>query len=74
VKVDALEADSQKNTAIKAAEAQAQAKPLDSEAEEYKVRKLAGANAEKMRLEADVLRGGGMLQNPMFQQPRQQQP
>lgn len=120
VKVDALEADSQKNTAIKAAEAQAQAKLLDSkaelerlkflaEAEEYKVRKLAGANAEKMRLEADVLkqnpmviqkiiaerlsdkvqimmvpsdgkyffandvlRGGGMFQNPMFPQPPQQ--
>lgn len=71
VKVEALEADSRKNTTIKEAEAQAQSKLLDSraeleklkllaEAEEFKVRKLAGANAEKMRLEADVLR-----QNPM---------
>jgi regulator of protease activity HflC (stomatin/prohibitin superfamily) len=71
VKVDALEAESKKNTTIKEAEAHAQAKVLDShaelemlkqlaEAEEYKVRKMAVANAEKMRLEAEILK-----QNPM---------
>jgi regulator of protease activity HflC (stomatin/prohibitin superfamily) len=71
VKVEALEADSKKNTSIKEAEAQAQAKLLDSraemerlkllaEAEEFKVRKLSVAQAEKLRLEAEVLK-----QNPM---------
>ncbi len=72
VKVEALEADSRKNSTVKEAEAQAQAKVLDShaeqerlkllaEAEEFKVRKLAGANAEKLRMEADVLKNNPMV-------------
>ncbi|MBI5282603.1 MAG: hypothetical protein HY858_13040 [Candidatus Solibacter usitatus] len=72
VKVAQMEASSQKEIAIKQAEGMAQAKLLDSraelerlklmaEAEENKIRRVANANSEKLRLEAEVLK-----QNPML--------
>lgn len=72
VKVDLMEANSQKEITIRQAEGAAQAKLLDSnaemerqkrlaEAEEVRIRRVANANSEKMRLEAEVLK-----QNPML--------
>ncbi len=72
VKVAQMEAVSQRDIAIKEAEGRAQSKLLDSraelerqklmaEGEENRIRRVANANSEKMRLEAEVLR-----QNPML--------
>ena len=67
-----LEAEARKESTVKNAEALAQSKTIDSkaeldrlklmaEAEDYRIRRVSGANAEKMKLEADVLK-----QNPML--------
>lgn len=67
-----LEAEARKEATVKNAEAMAEAKVIDSKAElekrrllsdsdDYHIRKVAGADAERMRLEADVLK-----QNPLL--------
>jgi regulator of protease activity HflC (stomatin/prohibitin superfamily) len=67
-----LEAEARKEATVKNAEAAAQAKVIDSkaelerrnllsEAENHRIRLIAGADAERMRTEADVLK-----QNPLL--------
>jgi len=67
-----LEAEARKEATVKNAEAMAQAKVIDSkaelekrklvtEAESDRIRRVAGADAERMRLEAEVLK-----QNPLL--------
>ena len=67
-----LEAEARKEATVKNAEAMAMAKVIDSKAElekrklmaesdEHRIRKLAGADAERMKLEAEVLK-----QNPLL--------
>jgi regulator of protease activity HflC (stomatin/prohibitin superfamily) len=67
-----LEAEARKEATVKNAEAMAQAKVIDSraeldrrklmsEAEEYNIRRVAEANSERMKLEAEVLK-----QNPLL--------
>lgn len=67
-----LEAEARKESTVKNAEAMAQAKIIDSkaelekqklmaDAEDHRIRRVAGAKAEQMRLEADVLK-----QNPLL--------
>jgi regulator of protease activity HflC (stomatin/prohibitin superfamily) len=61
-----LEAEARKESTVKNAEALAEAKVIDSKAEvekgklmadsdDYRIRRVAGANAERMKLEAEVL-------------------
>jgi regulator of protease activity HflC (stomatin/prohibitin superfamily) len=72
-----LEAEAQKETTIKNAEAQAQAKVIDSkaelerrnlmaDAEAGRIRKVAGADAERMKSEAAVLKGNPLLINKII--------
>lgn len=72
VRIAEMEAESQKIVTIKTAEGNAQSKVLDSraelerlnrmaEAEENRIRRVAGANSEKMKLEAAVLKDNPML-------------
>jgi regulator of protease activity HflC (stomatin/prohibitin superfamily) len=67
-----LEAEARKESTVKNAEALAEAKVIDSKAEveksklmadsdDYRIRRVAGANAERMKLEAEVL-----TQNPLL--------
>jgi regulator of protease activity HflC (stomatin/prohibitin superfamily) len=67
-----LEAEARKEATVKNAEAMAAAKVIDSKAElekrrlmsesdDYRIRKVAGADAERMRLEADVLKENPLL-------------
>ena len=67
-----LEAEARKESTVKNAEAMAEAKVIDGKAEvekgkmmadndEYRVRRLAAANAEKMKLEAEVLKENPLL-------------
>jgi regulator of protease activity HflC (stomatin/prohibitin superfamily) len=67
-----LEAEARKESTVKNAEAMAQAKLIDSkaelerqklmaDAEDHRIRRVAGAKAEQLRLEADVLK-----QNPLL--------
>jgi len=67
-----LEAEARKEATVKNAEAMAQAKVIDSkaelekrklmsEAEDFNIRRVASANAERLRTEADVLK-----QNPLL--------
>lgn len=67
-----LEAEARKESTVKNAEAMAQAKVIDSkaelerrklmsEAEDFNIRRVASANAERLRMEADVLK-----QNPLL--------
>jgi len=72
VRIAEMEAESQKVIMIKTAEGSAQSKVLDSraelerlnrmaEAEENRIRRVAGANSEKMKLEAAVLKENPLL-------------
>ena len=72
VRIAQMDAESEKVITIKRAEASAQAKVLDSraelerlklmaEAEENRIRRVANANSEKMKLEAVVLKENPML-------------
>jgi regulator of protease activity HflC (stomatin/prohibitin superfamily) len=72
-----LEAEARKETTIKGAEANAEAKLLDSraemerrkllaEAEAHRIRVTAVADAERMRGEADVLKGNPLLINKII--------
>jgi regulator of protease activity HflC (stomatin/prohibitin superfamily) len=67
-----LEAEARKEATVKNAEALAAAKVIDSKAElekrklmsesdDYRIRKVAGADAERMRLEATVLKDNPLL-------------
>lgn len=67
-----LEAEARKEATVKNAEAAAEAKVIDSKAElekrnllsdgeEYRIRKVAGADAERMKLEAAVLKENPLL-------------
>jgi regulator of protease activity HflC (stomatin/prohibitin superfamily) len=67
-----LEAEARKEATVKNAEAMAEAKVIDSKAEiekgklmadteEYRIRHVASANAERMKLEADVLKENPLL-------------
>jgi regulator of protease activity HflC (stomatin/prohibitin superfamily) len=67
-----LEAEARKEATVKNAEALASAKVIDSKAElekrklmsesdDYRIRKVAGADAERMRLEASVLKDNPLL-------------
>lgn len=67
-----LEAEARKEATVKNAEAMAEAKVIDGKAEvekgklmadndEYRIRRVASANAERMRLEADVLKDNPLL-------------
>ncbi len=67
-----LEAEARKEATVKNAEAMAQAKVIDSKAEvekrkmmsesdEYRIRRVASADAERMKLEADVLKDNPAL-------------
>jgi len=67
-----LEAEARKESTVKNAEAMAEAKVLDSKAElqkrnlmsegeEYRIRRVAGADAERMKLEAAVLKENPLL-------------
>jgi len=67
-----LEAQARKEATVRNAEAMAEAKVIDSKAElekrelmsqadEYRIRRVAGADAERMKLEADALK-----QNPLL--------
>jgi regulator of protease activity HflC (stomatin/prohibitin superfamily) len=67
-----LEAEARKESTVKNAEAMAQAKVIDSKAElekrklmsdsdEYRIRRVAIADAERMKLEADVLTANPLL-------------
>jgi len=67
-----LEAEARKESTVKNAEAMAQAKIIDSRAElekrklmsesdEYRIRRVASADAERMKLEAGVLKENPML-------------
>jgi regulator of protease activity HflC (stomatin/prohibitin superfamily) len=67
-----LEAEARKEATVKNAEAMAQAKVIDSHAEvekrklmsesdEYRIRRVASADAERMKLEADALKDNPML-------------
>ncbi len=67
-----LEAEARKESTVKNAEAMAQAKVIDSKAElekrklmsdgdEYKIRRVALADAERMKLEAEVLKENPLL-------------
>jgi len=67
-----LEAEARKESTIKNAEAAAEAKVLDSkaelqkrnllaESEEYRIRRVASADAERMKLEASVLKDNPLL-------------
>jgi regulator of protease activity HflC (stomatin/prohibitin superfamily) len=67
-----LEAEARKEATVKNAEAMAQAKVIDSKAEvekrkmmsesdEYRIRHVASADAERMKLEADVLKDNPAL-------------
>jgi regulator of protease activity HflC (stomatin/prohibitin superfamily) len=67
-----LEAEARKEATVKNAEAMAQAKVIDSRAEvekrkmmsesdEYRIRRVASADAERMKLEADALKDNPML-------------
>ena len=67
-----LEAEARKETTVKNAEAMAQAKVIDSKAElekrklmsesdEYRIRRVASADAERMKLEAEVLKENPLL-------------
>jgi regulator of protease activity HflC (stomatin/prohibitin superfamily) len=69
-----LEAEAQKETTVKNAEAQAQAKVIDSkaelerrsllaDAEANRIRKVAGADAERMKAEASLLKENPLLIN-----------
>jgi regulator of protease activity HflC (stomatin/prohibitin superfamily) len=72
-----LEAEAQKEATIKNAEAQAQAKVIDSkaelerrdlmaDAEAGRIRKVAAADAERMRSEAALLKGNPLLINKII--------
>jgi regulator of protease activity HflC (stomatin/prohibitin superfamily) len=72
VRIAQMEAESQKGIMIKNAEGSAQSKVLDSraelerlklmaEAEENRIRRVASANSEKMKLEAAVLKDNPLL-------------
>ena len=67
-----LEAEARKEATVKNAEAMAQAKVIDSKAElekrklmsesdEYRIRRVASADAERMKLEAEVLKENPLL-------------
>jgi regulator of protease activity HflC (stomatin/prohibitin superfamily) len=67
-----LEAEARKEATVKNAEAMAQAKVIDSKAEvekrklmsesdEYRIRRVASADSERMKLEADALKDNPML-------------
>jgi len=67
-----LEAEARKEATVKNAEAMAEAKVIDGKAEvekgrlmadndEYRIRRVASANAERMKLEADVLKDNPLL-------------
>jgi regulator of protease activity HflC (stomatin/prohibitin superfamily) len=67
-----LEAEARKEATVKNAEAMAEAKVIDSKAElqkrnlmsdgeEYHIRRVAGADAERMKLEAEVLKENPLL-------------
>jgi Tfp pilus assembly protein FimV len=67
-----LEAEARKESTVKNAEAMAQAKVIDSKAElekrkmmsesdEYRIRRVANADAERMKLEAEVLKENPLL-------------
>jgi regulator of protease activity HflC (stomatin/prohibitin superfamily) len=67
-----LEAEARKESTVKNAEAMAQAKVIDSKAElekrklmsdsdEYRIRRVAAADAERMKLEAEVLKENPLL-------------
>ncbi len=67
-----LEAEARKESTVKNAEALAEAKVIDGKAEvektkltadgdEYKIRRLASADAERMKLEAEVLKDNPLL-------------
>jgi regulator of protease activity HflC (stomatin/prohibitin superfamily) len=67
-----LEAEARKETTIKNAEAMAEAKVIDSKAEvekrklmsesdEYRIRRVASADSERMKLEADALKESPLL-------------
>ena len=69
-----LEAEARKESTVKNAEAQAEAKVIDSkaemqrrtllaDAEAVRIRKIASADSERMRSEADVLKGNPLLIN-----------
>lgn len=67
-----LEAEARKESTVKNAEAQAQAKVIDSkaelerqklmaDAEDHRIRRVAGAKAEQLKLEANVLKDNPLL-------------
>jgi regulator of protease activity HflC (stomatin/prohibitin superfamily) len=67
-----LEAEARKETTVKNAEAMAEAKVIDSKAElekrklmsdgdEYRIRRVASADSERMKLEAEVLKENPLL-------------
>jgi regulator of protease activity HflC (stomatin/prohibitin superfamily) len=69
-----LEAEARKESTVKNAEAQAEAKVIDSkaemqrrtllaDAEAVRIRKIASADSERMKSEADVLKGNPLLIN-----------
>ncbi|HEV2960833.1 MAG TPA: SPFH domain-containing protein [Candidatus Angelobacter sp.] len=72
-----LEAEARKETTVKNAEAQAEAKVIDSkaemqrrtllaDAEAVRIRKIASADSERMKSEADVLKGNPLLINKII--------
>jgi len=72
-----LEAEARKEATVKNAEAQAEAKVIDSkaemqrrtllaDAEAVRIRKIASADSERMKSEADVLKGNPLLINKII--------